>query len=107
MGFGKKLKVLLKNNGLSQRKYAEAIEENETQLSKVITEERSPSFEMLQKTVNYFKDVDLNWWLRDEYQNVVIVPKASEAAPKYSTEIIEEILKMEQILNNLKEKVSQ
>ncbi|HNP68183.1 MAG TPA: helix-turn-helix transcriptional regulator [Aequorivita sp.] len=107
MGFGKKLKVLLKENGLSQLKYAEEISENLTQVNKVLNEERSPSFDMIQKTIAYFDKVDLNWFFRDEYETGDIIPKVNEKSPNYSTDIIRDIMELEIIVKSLKRRVSQ
>lgn len=107
MGIGTKLKVLLKNEGLSQRQFAEKIGENVTQLNKVLNGDRSPSFEMLEKTLAHFKDVDLNWLLKDEYKTDGPIPLVSENKAAYSPDVINDILKIEELILNLKSKVSQ
>ncbi len=64
MGFGKKLKLYLKENRLKQLEFAKSIGVNPSQLNKVLNEERYPSYEMLQNVALYFPKLDLNWLLR-------------------------------------------
>lgn len=107
MGVGSKLKFLLKEKGMSQREFADVIEENVTQVNKVLNEERPPNYEFLEKSLIHFGQVDLNWLLRDEYSVDSPVPLVNENKIAYSSDVIDDILNMEQIISRLKSKVSQ
>ncbi len=107
MGVGKKFKFLLKEKGMSQREFADAIVENVTQVNKVLNEERTPNYEFLEKSLQLFNEVDLNWLLREEYDIDSPIPKVSENKAAYSQDVIQDILDLERIILKLKSKVSQ
>ena len=107
MGVGKKLKFLIKQKGVSQRQFADNIEENITQVNKVLNEERTPNYEFLVKALTYFGEVDLNWLLRDDYALDAPIPKVDENRAAYSVDVIQDITEIEEIITRLKKKVSQ
>ena len=107
MGVGSKLKFLLKQKGVSQREFADTIAENITQVNKVLNEERTPNYEFLEKALSFFNEVDLNWLLRDDYSIEGPIPLVNENKAAYSTDVITDIMELEQIISRLKSKVSQ
>ena len=107
MRVGKKLKILINNKGLTQREFAEAIEENVTQVNKVLNGDRNPSYEMLCKSLSFFNDIDLNWLMRDNYSLNENIPKVNEEGLSLSAEILNDIHKIDAVLLEMKKKVSQ
>src|SRR5690606_3691061 len=91
MGLGKKLKMLINNRGLTQRQFADEIGENITQLNKVLNEERVPSYEMLSKSLTYFKDIDLNWLLKDQYNEDDPIQLEPMKSSTISKDVIDDI----------------
>lgn len=107
MGVGKKLKILINNKGLTQREFAEAIEENVTQVNKVLNGDRNPSYELLIKSLSFFNDIDLNWLMRDNYNLNEDIPKVNEDGLSLNAEILNDIHKIDAVLLEMKKKVSQ
>lgn len=98
MGFGKKLGQLLKERKLSQTKFGEDIGVNNVSINQYVKETRTPPTEILQKIIDYFPEVDLNWWLRDS----PVANSVSEEAVTYKKPLTPESL-IENIELNLKE----
>lgn len=87
MGVGLKIKEHLKNRGITAKDFAKAIDENRTQVSDYINEKAKPSIKFLEKAIDYFPDLDLNYLFRD-------VDTANEPVPIYSKapeQLVEEI----------------
>ena len=107
MEFGKKLRVLLDKEGVSGRAFAEKIDVNPTHISKVLNGHRAPNYELLEKILEEFSQVDLNWLMREHYTDADPIRVVSEDLHLYSQEITEDLDKIESILKKVREKVSQ
>lgn len=98
MSLGSKLKKVLKDKKLKQKEFASAIDENLTQLNKVLNDQRPISIEMLTKVVKYFPDLDINWLVREDAERRHF---ANESSPEYYTP-----KSMDQLLNEIEHTVS-
>lgn len=107
MEVGNKIKALIKGRGLTQSQFADLIDENLTQLNKVLNGDRDPSFELLGKILNEFHEVDLNWLFRNYYQIHDSIPIVNEDGATSNAELLDDIQNIEEILLNMKKKVSQ
>lgn len=105
MDLGKKIGLLLKDNGLSQRKFAEEIEVNHVNMNQYIKGTRIPPSDVILKIVKYFPKLDLNWLLREE--NTMSIVEEEKAA--YEKPITPEVLieNIERNLTELKARLSQ
>lgn len=107
MEIGERLKILLKNKGMSQKDLALALNHDATQLSRIISGARTPSWELLGQMVEFFDDVDLNWLFRSTYGTNDLVLTVNEEEAKIPSDILEDIKRIERILEEMKSKVSQ
>ena len=64
MEFGNRVGELLKERKLSQKKFAEEIQEDPVSVNRYIKGSRPPKVEFITKVVDYFPEVDLNWLFR-------------------------------------------
>lgn len=106
MGFGSRVSELLKNRGIKQNKFAEDIQEDPVSVNRYLKESRTPKVEFINKVVEYFPEVDLNWLFRGHGPSLDTlneVPSAYEA-PRTPQTLIENI---EENLKELKAKLSQ
>jgi len=83
MSVGKKLKKVLKEKKLKQYEFALAIDENITQVNKVLNDQRFISYEMLDKIMKFFPDLDMNWLLREDASQRNFVNETEEAYVAY------------------------
>jgi SOS-response transcriptional repressor LexA len=84
-----RLKEVLLRSGMSARQFSEKLEISEAQMSNILKGKRRPSREVLDKLVDYF-DVDLNWLLCGETEDVVYIDFINqEAAAGHGMEIDE------------------
>lgn len=111
MGVGQKIKAHLKNRGITQKYFAESINENRTLVSDYLNENLKPSIKFLEKAIDYFPELDLNYLFKGDIPGLVKEDVSSYAAPKTAAQIVSEIdLKMDEIkfkLEELKEVLSQ
>lgn len=98
MEFGEKLGLLLKERKLSQTKFGKEIGVNNVSVNQYISGSRVPPTEVIQKVIEYFTDVDLNWLLRKE----ATVYQVNEQNPDYKIPDSPAVL-IENIERNLKE----
>ena len=77
MKFGKKLKELLSARGISQAEYATAISMNTGLLNRYLKGEK-PSIDFIEKTLEFFPDIDANYFFKDE-----MMPGVNEAGETY------------------------
>lgn len=105
MSLGNRMKSTLKKSGLKQREFAEQVEQDLTSLNKVLNGERTPSYELLEKFISFFPDLDLNWLMRDNYHPSEDYAVLNEDSHPYN--IMGDIEKIEGLLADLKEKLSQ
>jgi transcriptional regulator with XRE-family HTH domain len=99
MDFGEKLALLLKEKGLSQAKFAREMEVNSVSVNQYIKGTRTPPVEFIQKVIDYFPEVDLNWLLREESNTTMML---QDAQAVYNVPITPATL-IESIEKNLKE----
>lgn len=105
MEFGEKLRLVLKERKLSQTDFASKIEVNKVNVNQIIKGSRTPPVDFILKVVEYFKDVDLNWLLRQETPGDVLNdPRANYTVPLTPAVLIENI---ESNLKELKAQLSQ
>jgi SOS-response transcriptional repressor LexA len=84
-----RLKEVLLRSGMSARQFSEKLGISEGQMSNILNGNRRPSREVLDRLVDYF-DVDLNWLLRGEVEDVVYIDFINqEAAAGHGMEIDE------------------
>jgi len=85
----KKLKDVLLRSGLSARQFSEILDISEGQMSNILRGVRRPSRELLERLAERFQ-VDLNWLLRDDTENMVYIQLIDqEAAAGHGKEIDE------------------
>ena len=105
MNFGKRVGELLKERKLSQKNFAEAINEDPVSVNRYIKGSRPPKVEFISKVVDYFPEVDLNWLFRGTTSPSIANDEESVyTAPKTPTVIVE---KIENELKELKALLSQ
>jgi len=105
MEFGEKLKLLLQEKKLSQTKFGKEIGVNNVSVNQYITGARTPPIEVVQKVIDYFEDVDLNWLLRkDSPSRILNEPESEYQIPVTPDTLIENI---EKNLKELKAQMSQ
>jgi len=98
MGFGDRVRVLMKKEGISQNKLAEMTEEHSTAISSYLSGRRKPKVEFIMRLIKVFPHADLNWLFRGEIQQKGIL---QESGAKYEIPDSPEVL-VENIEANLK-----
>lgn len=93
MEFGRKVGLLLKERKITQKQFAEEIDWNKVSISQYIKGTRTPPVEFISKTIDYFRDVDLNWLLRDDATalDVAREEKSTYQVPKLPETLISNI----------------
>jgi transcriptional regulator with XRE-family HTH domain len=93
MEFGRKVGLLLKERKITQTKFAEEIDWNKVSISQYIKGSRTPPVEFINKTIEYFSDVDLNWLMRDDASSQEIAREEGSTyqVPKLPETIISNI----------------
>lgn len=87
MGVGLKIKEHLRSKGITATHYANVIDENRTQVNAYLNEKLKPSIKFIEKTIDYFPEMDLNYLFRDG-------DTVNESVPIYSkppAQLVEEI----------------
>ena len=107
MEFGKKLGLLIKKEGLTNEDFSKQISADATHISRIINGHRFPNFALLEKIVDHFSKTDLNWLLREEYASEVPIARVNENQPGYTTDVMKDIEEIENIIKNLKQKMTQ
>jgi transcriptional regulator with XRE-family HTH domain len=106
MNFEDKLKQLIKTKYSRLRDLAERLEMNYSQLSQYVNGKKI-SIDFLNKIIQEFPDVDLNWLLRDE--DTIKKDLLNEEGANYKTFLNNEqiIAKIEMLLEDLKNQLPQ
>ena len=106
MDFSEKLKLVLRENGLTQREFSEKVGMEPAHANKFFTG-RKPNYEFLLKVVKAFPKIDLNWLLldQDEHNTNWAVTDGSIPITKKEAEIY--IRNIEQNLSELKQLLTQ
>ena len=92
MEFGNRLAELLKERKLSQKKFAEEIQEDPVSVNRYLKGSRAPKVEFISKVVEYFPEVDLNWLFRGTASAAMANEQgAAYLVPKTPAGIIENI----------------
>jgi hypothetical protein len=101
MGFSQKMKTFFKEKGLNNRQVSEVMEGySESLISRYINSDKV-SLHFLNKLLQYFPDVDVNYMIKDEDALEEVAEKPAATA-KENILLIEEIQqKLEQLKNNL------
>lgn len=104
MEFRDKMRALLVKKGITQKEFAAAAEMNYAHANRFFID-RAPSMDFIQKVVQVFPEVDLNWLLlsHPEHRTVdrvqeVDVTYNKEEALDYVTVIEEKVLELKQLL---------
>jgi len=105
MQLGEKIRVLLKENGLSQVKFAEEIGINNVNLNQYIKGIRIPPMEVVLKIIEYFPTTDLNWLLREKNTINIVAEDATAYHKPTTPEVL--IENIERNLTELKARLSQ
>lgn len=105
MRFGEKLKQIIKGKYRTVSDCAEKLDINYSQLSQYLNG-RQISIEFLHKVIEEFKDTDLNWLLREDYE-VSYIAQEAHVVYKKPMKNEEIITKMEQLLGELKSQLPQ
>jgi transcriptional regulator with XRE-family HTH domain len=106
MGIGRKLKVFFKENNLKQTQVAAEIKESPIQLNLVLNDKRTPSFEMLVKLIDTYKNLNVTSLFRDEDVSKITVSEPDIAynndskVQEHLTNIEEELRKLKQCLSH-------
>ncbi len=103
MEFEEKLKQLIKTKYNRLGDLAEKFDMNYSQLSQYLNGKKV-SIEFLNKIIKEFPETDLNWLLRDEYDN-----RVEEGIEVYKVPLNQDqiIAKMETLLVDLKEQLAE
>lgn len=103
MEFEEKLKQLIKTKYNRIGDLAEKFDMNYSQLSQYLNGKKV-SIEFLNKIIKEFPETDLNWLLRDEYDN-----RVEEGVEVYKVPLNQDqiIVKMESLLVDLKEQLAE
>lgn len=93
MGFGNRVRILLKAKDMKVKDLADALKENPGSVSSYLNGTRTPRYEFMMKIINFFSDADLNWLLRDDASgiNPVGEEETKYQIPKTPETIIENI----------------
>lgn len=98
MSLGAKIRLLLKDEGISQKELASDIEMNYSQVSNYISGYNKPNFDFIERLAKRFPKIDLNWLLRDDIDNLVNELNAEYSRPYLPEDLIEDIrLKLEKL----------
>ncbi len=92
MGLGSRLKEVLKDKKLKQNQFAKEIDENLTQLNKVLNDQRPISIEMLTKVAKRFPDLDINWLFREDAERRRLVNEEDVEKQYYTPKHAEHLL---------------
>ena len=104
MKFEDKIRLLMKENSITQKSLAELTNEHTTAISNYLSGNRKPKSDFIMKLPEVFKDADLNWLFRDENRNELKEDGEFYTTPRTPEIIIENI---EENLGELKKLLSQ
>src|SRR5690606_1105438 len=97
---GKKIKALLKEQGISITDFAEEIGENRSLVTSYLNDKLTPSVKFLYKVIAYFPELDLNYLFRD-------VSALGEETPFYEKSPQRLIKEIEERLDGLKQQLGE
>lgn len=92
MSVGTKIKIYIKEKGITIKQFAIDIDENRTLVSNYLNDKSKPSVKFLYKTISYFPEMDLNYLFR-ESSDLNEKPSIYGASPKKLIKEIEERLR--------------
>ncbi|MBO2546059.1 helix-turn-helix transcriptional regulator [Salegentibacter sp. BDJ18] len=104
MEFAERVRILMKENGLSNKALAEKTGEHNTAISNYLTGKRKPKADFILKLADVFEDADLNWLFRGSGRDILQEEGTKYSVPKTPELIIESI---EENLGELKQLLSQ